>query len=112
MRSTHLSPVALLLWSRVFYGDPLPEEVHFWQIFGRQFAKSQEVDIKYLLRSKNLNLKMRKSRGDGQVAKNTIKSGLVAEHHGRFDNFRTDFPYVRAMEGNYEQMLDNWSYEI
>ena len=41
---------------------------------------------------------MRNSRGDSQVAKNTIKSGLVAGHRGRFDklvDFRTDFPYVR-----------------
>ena len=48
--------------------------------------------------SQNLNLNMRNSRGDSQVAKNTIKSGLVAGHRGRFDilvDFRTDFPYVR-----------------
>ena len=38
---------------------------------------------------------MRNSRGDSQVAKNTIKSGLVAEDSTYYVNFRTDFPYVR-----------------
>ena len=66
--------------SMVTSGDPLPNLflADFWLPICQKSRSHHQI-------SQNLNLNMRNSRGDSQVAKNTIKSGLVAGHRGRFD---------------------------